>query len=361
MNLECRISFGKVTAILLISVFVFGNMNSRAEKLGNLPEITKDPRILVWKNRIYILDGRSCKIHIYSKSPLKYLKSFGGKGAGPGEFISTPAVPIVHGETIFVDGDFRVSLFSEEGELLKIIKTPTSLSRVIPVGANFLCQKINWRQKPGKDGRFFSTVALYNSTFKKIKEISDKIPGNTGMIHRSKKRVPYFHFRDCIKYDASEDLVVFGDTRKGFYFQILSDSGEIVREIKLPYKERIITPEIKQNAIAQSEAGMDYLLGNKAKRLKIKSIHEFPKKIPAIKNFFVSNNKIYAFPYTINDEGVEVIVIGLNGKALKKRVIAGLDSITVEIFPLCIDDDSVYYIIDNFEEEEWELHKEDLK
>jgi hypothetical protein len=54
---------------------------------------------------------------------------------------------------------------------------------------------------------------------------------------------------------------------------------------------------------------------------------------------------------------VEIIAISLKGDVLKRSIIADLDKKVVGLYLRCISDGFLHYIKENYEEEEWELHR----
>ncbi|MGE5343133.1 MAG: hypothetical protein ACM3SY_16790 [Candidatus Omnitrophota bacterium] len=85
----------------------------------------------------------------------------------------------------------------------------------------------------------------------------------------------------------------------------------------------------------------------------------FPEYFPYFQKIEVNKGKIYIYTYNFKGNEREVIITDLKGKVLKKifvplmYFINGID--------YTIDDDNFYYVIENEESEEWELHMVNLK
>jgi len=76
------------------------------------------------QGRFYVADSGDPRIAVYDAEG-RYLRALGGKGQGPGEFL-TLAAPEVHGEVIsVVDGrQHRAVLYGTDGELVDTFKLP---------------------------------------------------------------------------------------------------------------------------------------------------------------------------------------------------------------------------------------------
>ena len=105
----------------------------------------------------------------------------------------------------------------------------------------------------------------------------------------------------------------------------------------------------------------------KKRRKDVKKIFifEFPDYFPAIQNFEISDNKIYVQTSKIRDNKDEYIIMDLKGNILNKTFLTRYKkpSILSRLFGAklsVIKNEKIYYLKENEEKEEWELHVEEI-
>jgi hypothetical protein len=82
--------------------------------------------------------------------------------------------------------------------------------------------------------------------------------------------------------------------------------------------------------------------------------YTFPKYFPAFKRIFINSGNIYAVTFKKKSNKNEIIIMDLKGKILK-RVFLELRGKCLQFF-----DGGLYYLNDNFANEEWELFYEPI-
>lgn len=124
-----------IVIILVIVLIIFNDRNPldlevvryKVEKtIEKIPETNHDYLnlpidICTYKDRIYVADTKNNRVLIFSKK-FKFVKSFGKKGYGPGEFIDPSIIQIVR-DTIYVNGaENNLQLFNLEGGYIRDIE-----------------------------------------------------------------------------------------------------------------------------------------------------------------------------------------------------------------------------------------------
>jgi len=317
--------------ILLISnFFVF------AKKLANFPELTKYLKITIGKDKIYISDGKEYKIRIYSRKNYKYIKSFGNKGEGPGEFVNYPSRVFIRKEKLILLNN-REYHFTLNGKLIKERKL--KIRHPILVLDGFVGMEFEIKRKLTRFGHPYILINTYNNEFKKIKTIY-KIIGKSFIMKRIKE-FECFSFQQG--FDVTEDKIVVYDPQKGFYFKIFDSKGTELYEINVPYEKKKVTKEIKNNEIR----ALAKTFGKRWKSFKRTLV--FPDYIPAYWQAKVFDNKIYAFTFNRKGDFIELITIDLKGKVLGKTFVPRDSQY------MCTVKDGIYYYLHEGYDS-WELH-----
>ena len=110
---------GRPTRLLLVDELTIGRGNDESSRFSELRSVQADS-----EGRIYALDGREYLIKVFD-SEGRFLRAFGKKGQGPGEF-SVPGRIILTptDEVVVLDaGNRRLSFFTRDGMLSKELST----------------------------------------------------------------------------------------------------------------------------------------------------------------------------------------------------------------------------------------------
>jgi hypothetical protein len=159
------------------------------------------------------------------------------------------------------------------------------------------------------------------------------------------------------------------ESAKGFIIEVFDFKGQKLYQIERKYEKIKITDEDKNNIIENFKN--DPHIQRQAKQLggwdalKKTIRFDFPDFFPPIQNFEISNNKIYIQTFKTRDKGEEYIIMDMKGNIQKTVFIPGFKKPSVMSKLLgvklsTIKNDKIYYLEEN-EEEEWELHVEEIK
>jgi hypothetical protein len=96
----------------------------------------------------------------------------------------------------------------------------------------------------------------------------------------------------------------------------------------------------------------------------IRSMFFLPDYLPAIRDITTSDNKVYIQTYKIEKNRSEFFIFDFNGKLLKKVFLPQADGDIVKLntnTTFTIHHNKYYYLVENLDEEVWELFVEEIK
>ncbi len=333
----------KIVCIIVVSIFLFISLNSETT---TLEDVLSPDSIFVSSDRIYVTEGAT--IHIYSKNDIKYLGKFGKKGEGPGEINTSRRgglsfnLNMINGN-IFIHNRSKVMFFEKDGKFISEKKLNGGFIRgLIPVGNNFAARTF----KIGENRSRSQSLTLYDKNFKKIREI----PGRSNIEFERGSFVKIFSESNIFNIKAYKGVLYLNDT-KDFVIERYSAKGEKLAPIKVNYKI--------ENVSGSKKAEIKHYFKNDSRFSdfweRIKDMFEVGNQYPAIKNLFVTGNRIYIQTFKRKDAGDEFYILDLAGKVLKKEIVPiGIKNI-MEDYPYFIEGGTCYSLSENEDEEEWVL------
>jgi hypothetical protein len=348
--------FGFLVLILWTS-FIF------ADKAGSLPDLGKPGMIVVNGNELYVAEG--CNFSVYSLNTLEKLRQFGKKGEGPGELLEIPHFPnkiTVLKDRVFVTGIGKAISFTKNGDFKKEFRTHQRVFQLIPVGKNFVAKELG----QGKDKKTRITmVTLYNSNMEKIKELYRQDWVRQGAVQGGSIDMGL----DFTGFVVADDKIFVEQSPDGFLINVFDSNGNKLYHIKRDYEKQPITSEeierlenMMKNDPAVKE-DMKAFGGWKA--LKKMMRFNYPDYYAPIKGIEISGGKLYVRTFKLKGDKEEYLVMDLKGNLLKKAYISrdletGILAQVAGSKLYSIFNDKLYYLVENEDEEEWELHVESL-
>ncbi|TFG75464.1 MAG: hypothetical protein E4H23_10715 [Chrysiogenales bacterium] len=345
----------------LFSLLFVVSLPLSAERIGEIKEAFKYPRLTVACDRFYILDAIPPFIHIYSLKNCKHIGQFGKKGKGPGEMENAPFILDFRGNSLLVeDHGQKLLFFNRDGILNREMKIPradstgsslpysfSSSSYYKQLGSNFVCNVSNMQHK-GKRMTIERTITILNPQLKAIKKIADT---KKEMIIEQKGDFMPGHsadsnyFKDNFFWHVWQDKLFVGDTRTGFYLAVYDQQGKLLYEIEKPYEKLPVTSAIKKEVEDEYNKNAD--------KNSPPFDFTFPKVFPAYRNFLVADGRIYVFTYKRKGENMEVLSLDLKGNLLKSAFIP-------KSHYYVASQGELYYLKENEVTEYWELHAEKM-
>ncbi len=345
---EVRMKNGLICFFLLSFLII----NIHAEKIGEFGDSFKNPFVILDESNIYVWDQYLSKVYIYSRKDFKKLAEFGRKGLGPGEFNNISKVYLDR-NYIYVNTFPKLCLFYKNGRLKKEIKSNTNAGGFIPFGSNFVGVSYPYTNiKAKKDIMLYS---LFDSKLNKKKDIY-QAEFNKIIRYGYPKEIVFF-FRGCTKGIVYEDKLFIGSSDKGIYIAVFDLSGNRLYEINWEYEKRKVTESEK---VQKLEGLKKVISKSEWEKRKMICDYRFPEYYPAFESFAIDREKIYLFKFP-KDNKLEIVILNLKGDLVRKKIIPD------NTMPGCIwfnrfdlKDDCFFYLKENDDTGNWELHAEKL-
>ena len=335
--------------IICISLVLMLSMILNSEKIITLNEVGKPGLMEILDGNLYIMEGS--KIFLYDLKEKKFIKSFCKKGEGPGELKVNPGVSNFLSTTsnsiIAVSMDKMIE-FSKDGKMLKEMKIPAFTNFIYPVKNGFIGMKFKIGKKP------VISVNILDEKFEKKKELySQQLSGGNNLIDLT---------ADGVNITVENNKLYVEESAKGFEISIFDMNGVLIKKIKKDVPKIKFNDEHKKDAIDSLKSNPQIKqMGWDNFKNAVKIING--KFLPPIQDMMVNNNKIYIKTNNKKNEKVEFLVIDNSGKEIKKLYlpkpmdngfISKMFGRPTRFFKFY--NDTYYYIVENEEEEEWEIH-----
>lgn len=337
---------------LTVVVLLFTASSILATKVIPL-DLYKPFRIQTDGERIFI--GQGAEIFIYSANDYKLLKKFGKAGEGPQEFKLRPEFSPdfdVHTGTLVATSIGKVSFFTKDGKFLDEKKvTGIGFSQFYRklgdklVGERFLSEKDN----------LYRAVCIYDSNLNKIKEIFRY----KHYIQRGKQYNPIERGLYIPNFYIHDHKIFIGGAIDSGTIHVFDTGGKALYTIN-PGLEKVKFTEADKKGYIDS-----YLSNNEYARQyeRIKNRFKYPEYFPLFQDFIAADRRIYIQTYKRDKTNTknEFYILTLKGELIE-RVWLPLD----EFFdftpcPYAICNGKLYQVVDNQDEERWDLHITDIK
>lgn len=316
-----------------------------AKKIAELKEIMKPDQIEVGQDRLFVSEGTT--IYIYSLKDFSLLKKFGKQGEGPREFKTNPFGPpmviAVIDDRFWVSSDTKLSTWTLDGQFVEEIRVPP-FQVFFPARDKFLASG----SSQAKNGKTYLNIGLYNRDLKMIKELylSDMEVG------------PNFTWdfpMTAFSYQFYKDYVYLVAGREGFVFHVFNLDGQRINTIRKEYQPIAVPPSYKDEILAwfQQSPGFKQYYDFFKQRLTFRS------HFPAIQWMLVNDDRIYALTFKQKDGLTECVILNLKGKELKRVFLplTGIRGNTFDFPVFTIVNQIFYTLIENDDDEVWELHQ----
>jgi hypothetical protein len=328
------------------------------QKVADLPGIDQPAAMTVADSILYICDRES--IHLFQLKPFRFVEKFGRRGDGPGEFNSPPHLA-VHPSHLFINTMGKIMKFSKKGEFLEQSKIPFTYFYVyyplMQTGQNYVGLPL---KRVEDKVPFIHTVNIYGSQLELIKEIYQGIPPQllpparpgTKIIKQDFEVIP-----DCQEVAVQDNKIYVGDTRRGFYITVFSNTGEHLFDIEKKYRKVKVSDKFKK------EFWQELRASERWEQLKQRFNYLIKDYYPAFYSMKIQQKKIYVTTYAQKDALYELVVLDLQGKIVKRdfafpldpefRVLTGTAPFSNQY---AVSDDIIYYVVLNEDSMLFELH-----
>lgn len=335
----------KQTALVLILLMCVSYGYS--EKLSVLAEPHKPGMIEVNDHELFVVDG--VMVYVYSLKDYRLVMQFGKRGEGPGELIPDPEIPpqlqLVN-DKILLNTFNKMIYYSRAGKILKERRVDFYAPQMRPVGNNFAMVNVS----NDEEGKQTFKVILLDSGLKELKTLY--LRKRLHPVYR-KQRIELPPTLIFIR--SSEDKVFVMDQAKGFTIYVYDKDGNPLKTIKKDYKP------VKMSGVYKKEI-LEWLRRHPLFReapAEIKNMVHLTEYLPVIRNFLVKDHKIYVRTYQQKNGLAEFFIFDENGKELKHIFLPEGDIEKIQGNPnstYTFKGDKYYYLVENIDDEVWELH-----
>jgi hypothetical protein len=339
----------KIIALFLILIIIGGQLES--SKLANLPEVEKPFNIIISNERLFVSD-RTVKLHIYSMKDFRYIKQITRKGEGPGECRTVPKVT-PYRDYIAIYTRRKCMFFSRNGDYEREFRTKIrGIITISPLNEIFVVYKHGMNSK---NDNYYRDISLYTFAddkdfkFKKVIYYLEKPPE---IIRGGKK--DYTVLNDYLGFVVQNDKIFVGDSSRGLFVAVFDSNGKEINRINLLEVDKIkVTERYKKEFMERAKRQPSYNI--------IKNMYNiiFPEYFPGFYRFAVDNGKVYFLTYLRKDDKREMIIVDLKSKIFQRTFVPWVENEAWINFS--IENGKFYYIMENDEEEVWELHMEAIK
>lgn len=323
--------------ILIILICVLFVLPVFGERLTTFPQLSQPELIKVGDNLICINEG--AVVYLYDLKDFKLINKFGRKGEGPGEFSSDLIINILK-EKIMIESQGKLSLYSFKGDLLK--ETPR-----LPKYRRLKLLEDRYVASSGilSKNVYHNVAKILDANFNELKTFYH----DEAMYHQKKQGTNY---ATTWIFDVSEKkCFIVGSS--DFKIDVFNKNGDSLYTISPQYK-RVKFPQAFIDAWfkrVKRRRGMNFY--NYAKK-KVR----WPEFFPAIRDLMVDNDHVYVITWRKREQEHEFFIFDLEGKLIKKTFLPLQDyDDGVALFPYSLKNNYIYQLIDNEEEEAWELHR----
>ncbi len=307
-----------------------------------------NPNSIQIKNeRVYITDRSS--IYIYTLKDFKLIKKFGTEGSGPKEFrllkrVHNGGVNLsINSKFLIINSIGKISFYTLSGEYLKEIPTQKSSGKYFKVGNNY----IGTKAVQDKKGVEYYTYNLYDLKLKKINEIYRTISWD-----ESKKLDPISFTKWPIFYSFKNKIYIDGRNRTGD-IHVFNSKGKAIDSIVHKYKKIKVE---RAHITKYKKFFNSSISGYKGFFEEYKHIIKFPEYFPVIRNFHISDNKLYVVTYGMRDESYDAYVFDLDGKFNRKVLLKLKEKDPIHIYPYTTYQNRLFQLVENIDDEGWGLH-----
>lgn len=345
----------------LLTIITFMGTLSHGEKIGVLTEILKPEGIEVADGRLYVVEGP--EFFVYNLNNATLIKKFGKAGEGPGELntvLNFPNSLRILENTIIAEGFNKIIIFSKDFKFIKEFRKKEMLiHKITPIKENFVAV----RMSPEKNKIIF-TLLFLDQDMNEIKELHQQ-----ESFDRQKELIMV---RDTIHFEVYNEKIFVEESNKGFYLEVFDCKGNRLYEIKKNFAAAKVTENDKKAifnhlkkdnliaVVARREGGWD--------EFAKKGTFTYPDVFPHIKDIKITNDKIYVSTFERKDNKEKCIIMDLKGNIISTSYlpITGQSSFSASSMGkdnrfYGIADNKFYYLIENEDEEVWELHAMEIK
>lgn len=331
-------------ALLLPAHLIFAERAAAPGKVAVLPGIMAPAGILADGEQIYIYE--SAVIYVFSASDYRFIKKFGRKGEGPGEFKLDDDNQVdiaLMRDRLLINSVGRISYFSKDGTFISERKNDSG-RWLGPLGKSFVGMKRVYDDKKTRTRK----VCLFNAELELIKILY----GETDGIQPRLKKIDVITWPSSAIYDTDGDTLVVCDKRKNHLY-VFNEKGEKIHDFKLEEEPVKMTADLKKRYVKFYREEDPYW---RERWERLKSWYVFPDELPVLWYLRMADDKIYIVTYKTKNQKQEVLVLDVEGKLLKRVFLPLARWDIMGLMPFTVCNDRLYQLVENEDTEDWELY-----
>ncbi|MGE5340156.1 MAG: hypothetical protein ACM3SY_01625 [Candidatus Omnitrophota bacterium] len=338
--------------IILISLMIiYCGIVIFPEKVADLPELNKPHAIECDGENFYIVDDTTA--HIYSIKGCKHLGSFGRRGEGPYELNTpfySPAKILLLNDRVMLSSDYKLVVYTKKGKPIDEKVFRQGYDDLIPFKNNYVGVDVEVNERLLRT----SKILLISPDFKTKKTLITFVNPPIGIPNRMGWALPLDTFINV----ANDNLYVFNMQQDKEIFVFNSEGKQIKRlTVALP---KIKVTEAVKNDMVDYLKSIGYGKVLRVRNEEIKNRCFFREYLSTAKLCKIKDGIIQLETYERKDGKYQIVLMDLNGKIIKKLFLPIPTYGLIEgsrFFSYCFDKNTYYYLVDNDETENWELHK----
>lgn len=339
-----------------IMVFILLMMIAAAgftEKLADLADVLKPKSIAVDGERLYVTGNLT--VYMYSLKDFTFIKQFVKKGEGPREaknFLELTVLP----DRLVLNSKGKVMFYTKDGTYMEEKKLPNGISRVLPMGDGFI------GRKPYVDAEAkiqYTGVDRFDKEFATLKKLGKDEDHELFRATKGKKQMVMkviYHSADHAVYKGNGYVT---DPLQGYVITVYDGKGAPLHRIdKNEELKKVKVPQsFIDTYLNRLKKLPDWERMNNMFRFVFGDYHPAFYGAPVI-----VDDKIYFRTYKTRDNEAgkpverELVVLDLKGKILN-RLFAPETAFHSQN---CVADNKFYYLVENEDDEQWELHVKGL-
>jgi len=342
----------EMRSVLIVLMIIISSAVVFPKKVALLPELNNPHAIESDGKNFYIADGTT--VHIYSMKDFKHTGTFGKRGDGPQEIVPSGENPIqmsVLNDSITLSSFLKMVTFTKTGKPISEKVFHTMYVSLIPFGKNFAAVKLTI--DPGNLLIDIYQVLLISPDWNTKKTLLDFKRPPVIAKNQVGITIPLF-----THLAVENNLLYVFDHQHDKEFMIFNPEGKLIKTLPVGLQKIKITESIKNEVL-------DYLIQRKTHKKIGEKTEDFKKLVyfreyfPSVRLFKVKDGIIYIQTYEKKGKEFRFVLMDLNGKILKSLFLP-VEALDILQFgshtTFCFDKNTYYYLQENEEDENWELH-----
>lgn len=319
-------------------------------KVVPMPDLLKPDDILLDKDYMYVVEKTT--VSIYSLKDLKLVKKFGKQGSGPQEFHIAPIGQFnfvdVHvlPDRLLINSVHKISYFSKNGDFISEKKLKFWPRYLTPLGKGFA-----GRYEGAENNIYYHTYLIVNENMEMPQLLfKDRNFFQPGQNLRINSRRPS-HFL------VHDDQLLIEEKEKGD-IHVFDATGKKLYTIDHPFKQVPFTKEDEKNLV-------DFFMADPVIRPQYeatKNLTVFDPYFPFIWRMAAVDHKLYVLTFEKQGDKRNFYIFDLaqKGKFIKTVFLPVTQMDGEKPYPFAIAPGKIYNMLENLDEESWELHITDF-